>query len=465
LNDAPRGVYDRSTMFRKSKPTARTASNSLVTSTDLRWSALLGALFLMVVATGAGCSDVSEGSNGPGGQGGGSTGGSSGNGGESGGGGSSVSGAGGRTFTGGSVGTGGASAGGSGGFVGTGGAQGTGGTSSGGTTGTGGSTGTGGTQGTGGMAGVGGTQATGGATGGRGGTGSGGSGTGGRAGAGGTQAMGGATGGRGGSGIGGTASTGGVTGAGGARPDGGGPDVSSDGGDAGAAYNPCPAAAGTACKVLPLGDSITEGCCKSPYGGYRIELFRQAVKDKKNVTFVGSLTNGPDQVENQTFPKRHEGHGGYTIDTSSGHSGISGQITDQALANYSPNIVLLMIGTNDINGNVDINNAPTRLGKLMDEITTNAPSALLVVSAIIPTTNDGTNQRVQTYNAAIPGLVDTRAKAGKHVVFLDNYKTFSQNSSYKTALMADGLHPNDAGYVVLGQSFYGVISTLLPPAP
>jgi lysophospholipase L1-like esterase len=189
------------------------------------------------------------------------------------------------------------------------------------------------------------------------------------------------------------------------------------------------------------------------------------VTDRKNLTFVGSLTNGPDKVGNQTFPKQHEGHGGYTIDTGSGKSGISGQITDQAIANYHPNIVLLMIGTNDINGNIDIANAPTRLGKLMDEITTNAPSTLLVVASIIPTKDSNTNQRVKTYNAAIPGLVDSRAKAGKHVVFLDTYAAFSANSNYSTALMADGLHPNDAGYVVLGQAFYGAIGALLPATP
>jgi hypothetical protein len=31
--------------------------------------------------------------------------------------------------------------------------------------------------------------------------------------------------------------------------------------------------------------------------------------------------------------------------------------------------------------------------------------------------------------------------------------------------MADNLHPNTAGYALLGQSFYGVISGLLPAAP
>ncbi len=346
------------------------------------------------------------------------------------------------------------------------GGAGTGGASLGGATGFGGSgTATGGDGGSGGDRG--GSGGSGGATGSGGVSGTGGRGTGGATGSGGTPGTGGGAGGRGG-GAGGASGTGGIStgGVGGALPDAGGPDGASDGaGDAGTVYMPCPTTAGTACSVLPLGDSITEGCCTSPMGGYRIELFRQAVLNGKNLTFVGSLTNGPSTVQNRTFPQHHEGHGGYTIDTLGGKSGISGQITDQALSNYHPNIVLLKIGTNDINSNIDVANAPTRLGKLIDEITTNAPSALLVVSSIIPTADSNTNQRVQTYNAAIPGLVNTRAAAGKHVVFLDNYAAFAKNANYATALMADGLHPNDAGYVILGQAFYGAIGALLPTGP
>jgi lysophospholipase L1-like esterase len=169
-------------------------------------------------------------------------------------------------------------------------------------------------------------------------------------------------------------------------------------------------------------------------------------------------------VQNKTFPKKHEGHGGYTIDSGSGHSGISGSITDQAIANYHPNIVLLMIGTNDVNGNVDVAAAPTRLGKLIDDITTRAPDALVVVATIIPIANDGTNPKVQTYNAALPALVNARATSGKHVVLLDNYAAFSKDPSYRTTLMSDSLHPNDAGYVVLGRAFYQAISALLLPS-
>lgn len=253
-------------------------------------------------------------------------------------------------------------------------------------------------------------------------------------------------------------STGSSSGTGGASTDGAG----GSGGTAG--FNPCPTETGSECKVLPLGDSITEGCCTQPYGGYRIELFRQARADNKGITFVGSLQNGPSMVDGETFPKDHQGHGGYTIDSDAGHSGISGMITQNALQNYQPHIVLLMIGTNDINGNVDINNAPNRLGNLVDDITTRAPDALLVVAAIIPTTNDGTNQKVEAYNSTMEALVAERATAGKHVVFLDNYTVYNENPDYKNALMADGLHPNTAGYEVLGQAFYGVIGDLLPAA-
>jgi lysophospholipase L1-like esterase len=217
----------------------------------------------------------------------------------------------------------------------------------------------------------------------------------------------------------------------------------------------CPTTAGTPCNIMPVGDSITEGCCTQPMGGYRIELFRQALTNDKNITFVGTLSNGPGNVDGQTFPPKHEGHGGWKI------SQIAGVI-DNAISSSKPHIVLLKIGTNDINGNDNISNAPTRLANLIDQICEDAPDALLVVSAIIPTTNDGTNNNVRNYNTAIKEKAEAAAASGKHVLWVDNYEAFAENSSYKTAYMADSLHPNTAGYAVLGQSFYDVIESFLP---
>jgi lysophospholipase L1-like esterase len=218
--------------------------------------------------------------------------------------------------------------------------------------------------------------------------------------------------------------------------------------------------------VMPLGDSITDGVgSAAPGGGYRVQLFHDAVQANKGITFVGSATdpNGPTTVDGKTFPRRHEGHSGYTIDNSAATTGIS-PLVDASIATNHPQIVLLMIGTNDVNQAVDLANAPTRLGALLDRITNDAPNALLVVAKLTPTTNDGTNTRVSTYNNAIPALIQSRANAGKHIVMVDMYAAFTAQATYKTTLMNDVLHPNNAGYVVMGDVWYAAIQSYLPAA-
>jgi len=247
--------------------------------------------------------------------------------------------------------------------------------------------------------------------------------------------------------------TGGQPGTGGLRQDGGLGGSTGTGGGTGTTFSPC--TAGTACKIMPLGDSITEGYgATGNVGGYRIELFRQAGKASKNITFVGSLTNGPATVDNKPFPKNHEGHGGWTI------SQIAG-IADSTLSTNKPDIVLLKIGTNDVNGS-GATTAPTGLKNLINQITKDVPSALLVVSSIIPIKDDNTNQKVKTYNATIPATVNEAAAAGKHVIFVDNYAALVADTTWKTTDMSDNLHPNDTGYAVLGQAWYAAISASLP---
>jgi len=213
---------------------------------------------------------------------------------------------------------------------------------------------------------------------------------------------------------------------------------------------------------MPLGDSITDGVGSSGSGGgYRVPLFQTTITNADLITFVGRYVNGPANVGGRTFPRNHEGYSGYTIDPGGGRSGISPLVND-AINMFHPHIVLLMIGTNDVNISLDLANAATRLGALLDRITTAAPNALLVVARIVPTTNDTINGRVQTYNNAIPGLVQTRATAGKHVVMVDMYAAFTASTSYKTALMNDELHPNNAGYMVMASTWYAAISSYLP---
>lgn len=232
------------------------------------------------------------------------------------------------------------------------------------------------------------------------------------------------------------------------------------------AFNPCPPA-GASCVIMPLGDSITDGVGSTAGGGYRVELFHDALQANQALTFVGSATdpNGPAMVDGTTFPRNHEGHPGYTIDDSATTSGIS-PLVDQAIAANHPHIILLMIGTNDVNRDIDVANAPARLGALLDRMSNDAPNALMVVAKITPTPDDGANSIIQTYNNAIAGIVQLRAENGKHVTMVDMYAAFTARANYETALMNDFLHPNDAGYVVMGDVWYAAIQTyLFPRAP
>ena len=261
----------------------------------------------------------------------------------------------------------------------------------------------------------------------------------------------------------GTAGVGG-TGVGGGAGAGGAMGTAGDGaaGSVAATYNPCPATG--VCKIMPLGDSITAGTGSTNLGGYRVEIFRRAVEAAQAVTFVGRSASGPSTASGKPFPRNHEGHSGYLIDTGPERPGIL-PLIDAAFRANMPDIVLLMIGTNDIPWMLDLANEPMRLGVLIDKIISVAPKALIVVAQIGPTSQDDRTALVKAYNAGIPAVVAQRVALGKHVVMVDMFTAFTTNANYKTALLSDEVHPNDAGHVVLGGVWYNAIKGLLPHAP
>lgn len=229
------------------------------------------------------------------------------------------------------------------------------------------------------------------------------------------------------------------------------------GGAANAPYNPCPPA-GEPCRVVPFGDSITDGY--NVPGGYRMELFHLALEAGQSIEFAGSSTNGPPMVDGVPFPQNHEGHSGYTIEDAPqvGRSGIL-PLVDTVLG-FEPDIILLKIGTNDLDNDVDVENAPQRLGSLLDDIFSKDDHVLVVVAQIIPSRDARLNELVATYNDAVAAQVDTRREAGKHVLLADMESAFLADPNYRTSLLADGLHPNESGYALLGQTWYGVVGEL-----
>jgi lysophospholipase L1-like esterase len=246
-----------------------------------------------------------------------------------------------------------------------------------------------------------------------------------------------------------------VDAAGGTTPDSGSGREGGSGDGAAAAYNPCPTN-GNPCKILPLGDSITHGVQSSDDGGYRSQLFKLIVAANQKVMFTGSLTNGPAQVSGQPFSRMHEGHDGWTIDpgfSSFGAGGISSLIPTPAL-NGSPHLILLHIGTNDT-GAMDSANMSKRLEALLDNIAQNAPSSLIVLAQITPL--GYTSAPLTAYNAKIPGIVETHAAKGQHIIGVDMSKL-----PVPADIASDNIHPNDEGYAYMANVWYAAIKDLLP---
>jgi lysophospholipase L1-like esterase len=278
----------------------------------------------------------------------------------------------------------------------------------------------------------------------------------------GTSGAGAVTGGAGAGGAGAGSGGAGGGGAGGASAGGGAAGSAGQGGTGGQApYNPCPTN-GDPCRVMPLGDSITDGGGQEG-GAYRVELFRLAVQNQKKLVFVGSHESGPAMVEGVPFPRHQEGHSGWTIADGGGRDGLYDMIQGW-LAATPPDIVTLMIGTNDCDIPYDVDTAPMRLGLLLDRIAENAPHALTVVAQIVPTKQekDTDDSNVKGYNAAIPALVKERTDKGQHIVSVDMYGAFTKVADYENALMNDNLHPKQEGLVVMAKTWWDAIGPLLP---
>jgi lysophospholipase L1-like esterase len=195
------------------------------------------------------------------------------------------------------------------------------------------------------------------------------------------------------------------------------------------------AEAGVDLRILPLGDSITWGWSSAEaggYNGYRGFLFNLLKNDSMvnppSLNFVGSVFSG------YMCDSFNEGHPGWVISqiADAQHAGAS---------NARPNLLLLHAGTNDVLKNIDLANAPARLGNLIDQAFLDNPNATIIVAKIIRTTYPGSYEsQVEAYNAAIPAVVQSRINQGKRIVLVDMW------SALTDADLSDTIHPTDAGY-------------------
>ncbi|MBN2371801.1 MAG: hypothetical protein JXO72_15070 [Vicinamibacteria bacterium] len=210
-------------------------------------------------------------------------------------------------------------------------------------------------------------------------------------------------------------------------------------------------------RILPLGDSLTEGgrypWSHHSYRGYLHTLLKQA---GYRVDFVGTRRRLPCGGEDPD----HEGHSGFTI----------GPVDERVCPTYdlfsniepylssSPDIVLLMIGINDLLADdrrcVDRRSAPERLERLVRRIVDLRPEAQVLLASLLPVEQepdpwpefDAVNQRAALVAAATP-----------QVHFVDAHR----ETGLATGDWSDGLHLSRSGAQKLAYVWFQNLKPLL----
>ena len=196
-------------------------------------------------------------------------------------------------------------------------------------------------------------------------------------------------------------------------------------------------------RVMPLGDSLTHGY--NIPGGYRSDLWSLITADGRSVDFVGSLDDGPASLPD----REHEGHPGWRIDD------LSSEVV-RWLTAAQPDIVLLMIGTNDIVQDYDRAAAPDRLSALIDRVTDTQPRTQVVVASIPRLGWPPAADWVRAYNVAIPSIIDAKVADGKRVSYADVHSAITAGD-----LDADLVHLNASGDSKVAAVWYAAIRPIL----
>jgi Ca2+-binding RTX toxin-like protein len=220
----------------------------------------------------------------------------------------------------------------------------------------------------------------------------------------------------------------------------------------------------TPLRIMPLGDSITEGQVdqdipESLHEGYRIGLWNQLVEFGLPFDFVGTKMSGTANLPDLD----HEGHSGFSTNqltfgkTNEADSGV-----DNWLPAANPNMILLMIGTNN-SGN-PAEDMLADLDELIDRmINVNGFTGELLVSTIPPIDPAGRfEDRIPTvaaYNAGISTIVDSYIQQGKNVSFVDmvNVANGLTIEDIQEPPNDAGIHPTEDGYEKIADFWFNAI--------
>ena len=202
-----------------------------------------------------------------------------------------------------------------------------------------------------------------------------------------------------------------------------------------------PESNGTELRILPLGDSITHG--GPNHDSYRRPLWQSlGTNGCCIVDFVGSQTKDEPSKD---YDPHHEGHFGWT-------TGMIKVSLPSWLQDYTPDIVLLYLGTNDAQDE-DIGDTIDNLKEIITILRSDNPQVTVLIAKLIPTSKPW-NTYIRLLNEDIPGIAEDMDSSNSRMIVVDQNSGFDpKEDTY------DGIHPNTNGEAKVAQKWFDTLTS------
>jgi hypothetical protein len=209
-------------------------------------------------------------------------------------------------------------------------------------------------------------------------------------------------------------------------------------------------------NIMPMGDSITESM--TGHASYRYWLWNSLADAGYTVNFTGIGADvGGGAPLYPGFDSDHEGHGGWRADDLQAELEDADWKSFASLPQNKPDIVLLHIGSNDVEQDQSDTSTRDEIGAIIDDLRAINPNVTILLARLIPESDHS----MSGLNSLLPALVSAKNTSQSPVMLVDQATGFDPATD-----TFDGVHPNESGEKKMAAKWYAALAPLLPsPTP
>ena len=238
-------------------------------------------------------------------------------------------------------------------------------------------------------------------------------------------------------------------------------------------------------KIMCIGDSITFG--KGMPGSYRKFLYNNLVKKGYKIKMVGVNSNIVDKYHNENTSETFEyqdsncGYSGYTIKAFGDRKGLLEILQKNKCLKLNPDIIILLIGTNNAMEKYDFNMTIKDFISLIEFLLNNINKETIIFVSTIPDMNPNIekvyhwfdnyrmdniddnemksdiNNYIKEFNNKIKEITEGYRRKNYNITIVDLNPLMKDIDN----LLFDGVHPNDKGYKIMGDFYSNIIEDYL----